>query len=557
MSDTKVKGFDVQTELAADSVPYSVDNTDPLRIPFNVTRLAGGPARVEVTLVPLAGPPTVAGTPVRAEAWAPWLMLEGADARGRLELAFDDTGFRNVNAVFRLPAGSEPVLGHYPFQLQVLGVDDPDEQFHLFEPISIAVQGKQPGPAGFVAALLVILLLIIGLTVGGVLWYLSQVTLDVTLETAATTPAGRVLSNTVRIANTRGTTATQVLLEYRRPPGVLAATASVPGAPFRRCDEVDDTVWCELGDLAARSVLTVSLTTIPDPNAGVIENTGVVTVTSGEQRPSVAQPTAETTTVTPAAGVSIVLDSSQGVAAVAEPLTVHILAWQNLTGTETAVAGGLPLTVTQPLTYHVLYELPDGMRYRHDPPASACRYRTYFQLECALPAFDNGDGQIQVERLSLELVPTQVTVDAPAHRVTLLDGAGEAAAAAALPLRIVEPALLFDGIDDYAELNLTEAPESFTVSLWVQPYSLDDKQAFLGVYDVPGVDSDNENVFLVGYYEGGLHVNLMDEKTITVQGVQRTARQHVAVVVEKLAPSRSAISIYLDGVLQTENVFLA
>ncbi|MBP6471136.1 MAG: hypothetical protein KA773_11905, partial [Chloroflexi bacterium] len=129
-----------------------------------------------------------------------------------------------------------------------------------------------------------------------------------------------------------------------------------------------------------------------------------------------------------------------------------------------------------------------------------------------------------------------------------VDETGHEAAQTSAQTPVVETALLFNGLTDYAELGVTGAPESLTVEMWIHPYATDDGQNFIGLHEL-----DGRNVLLIGYYEDGLHVNLRDTRA-TIKGIQNTRRQHLAVVIKKIGSSLSEIAVFINGQQQGDPV---
>jgi hypothetical protein len=542
MSDAKTIGFVVNCEVPGNRVTISSDNLDTVRIPFNVTRQEDGPARVEAHIIPLGGPVSeLSGQPLPPERWGGWLSLEGDQEQG-----FDDAGFRNYTVLVNLPPDGMFPLGAYQFKLRVLGVDDPDERFAESDVVTIQITGKEPSPNTYVVSILAVLLVVVALIVAGAMFFLSQATLSVDLVAPKSVQTGQVATYMLHITNPRSITVTNVVMQYKPPYSFWGGTANVPGAAYRQCDTAQDKIWCDLGSLAAGETVSVTLRVIPDPNIKPLTNTNVISVTCNELKPSPAQPNVEQTTVEAGQGISMVMVPSVGLAYVDEPLTVDLMVWDNAISPATSIT--VPgVLATPPLSYTLVYRLPQGMRYAQDPPVQGknCSRPTYFEIECPLMPLADRGGKIDRQTISIELIPTHLTDTAPLHMARLVDSAGNVTEAR-LAVPVAETSLFFDGVDDYAELGYTGLPDTFTLEFWVHPYSTDDGQNFVGVHDKMG-----RNLLLVGYYEGGLHVNLRDSHT-TVPGLQSTDRQHLAVVVENSHTPRPTLTIYKDGQVLTK-----
>ncbi len=125
----------------------------------------------------------------------------------------------------------------------------------------------------------------------------------------------------------------------------------------------------------------------------------------------------------------------------------------------------------------------------------------------------------------------------------------------------VDAALRFDGLEDWAELGYAGAPGSFTVEMWVHPFSTDDGQNFIGAYLTDTQESfAGENLFRIGYEFGGLEVLIYDrQKSLDeeqhiderhlVNTLKTTERFHLGLVVEQDGDS-SLVQTYINGELQ-------
>ncbi|SHI08052.1 LamG domain-containing protein [Clostridium grantii] len=108
-------------------------------------------------------------------------------------------------------------------------------------------------------------------------------------------------------------------------------------------------------------------------------------------------------------------------------------------------------------------------------------------------------------------------------------------------------AIKFDGIDDWVELTDFSVPESFTISMLVNPYTTDDEQAFIGKHS-----SSGENIFLLGYWGGGCQERIrIDYYT---SGTKTTGYQHLVLVTDKINDTQSELKLYKDGNLMWSNI---
>jgi len=106
----------------------------------------------------------------------------------------------------------------------------------------------------------------------------------------------------------------------------------------------------------------------------------------------------------------------------------------------------------------------------------------------------------------------------------------------------------FDGNDDI-ELTDFSVPETFSISLWVDPASIDISQCIIGKHS-----SSGDNLFVFGLWDGDnsngginkeYHVRIRSASVDLVAATQGI--QHLVVVVEKTSFAESEISVYKDG----------
>ena len=103
----------------------------------------------------------------------------------------------------------------------------------------------------------------------------------------------------------------------------------------------------------------------------------------------------------------------------------------------------------------------------------------------------------------------------------------------------------FDGVDDWAELTDFDVPESFTVSMWVNPVNTNDNQAFLGKHTKSG-----GNIFLLGNWSGASQLRI---RTVTNTEASKLAgSQHIVAVVKKISATRSRVKYYRNNILLWE-----
>jgi hypothetical protein len=197
------------------------------------------------------------------------------------------------------------------------------------------------------------------------------------------------------------------------------------------------------------------------------------------------------------------------------------------------------------------FTLPAGMRYIDLPASCTSSSTSYFEVECSLslPYASTNDGITRFDLRARPAIASQSSarlhnISYQAHqsdeRVRYPD---EQTAA----VNTVNSALYFDGRDDWAELGYQQADKEFTIEMWVHPYSQLDGQCFAGLHS-KDVDGTINNLFLVGYWSGSLHVNVGGVAHNLVSP-KVTERFHLVVVVAD-AGSMSKVTVYVNGVPQ-------
>ena len=108
-------------------------------------------------------------------------------------------------------------------------------------------------------------------------------------------------------------------------------------------------------------------------------------------------------------------------------------------------------------------------------------------------------------------------------------------------------AICFDGTDDWAELTNFSVPESFSISMWVNPEQASSGQCFVGKHKDNG-----GNIFISGYWANKPYAEIRGYNNNG--GVMQTGYYHQVVTVEKISSTESKISIYENGNLVTEGI---
>ncbi|MEZ4870559.1 MAG: LamG-like jellyroll fold domain-containing protein [Caldilineaceae bacterium] len=530
MSTEQTFDFSIEAKPAFTQIDITENNYAD--IAFTVTNKSERPVRAEAIVIPLAGAADEQGNTLEPEAWGHWLtILE------ETTYDFDASSVKNYTVRVQLPADLR--FGEYNFRLIMVNVADPDGKYAQSDVITFKAVGPQLKVSNFVWLALAAVVAITLLTVLVVMLFQSStLAVSVTMPTSMT-EGQRGLYN-IHIANHRPVSATNVLLYYAAPPGIVGATAFVPNAGARQCDEFQEnsstTIRCELDLLRPGDEVTVSLQAIPGPHITVITNTATITVLAtldgkATVAPAILTREQRTTPVAPSTALSgtvVVLDPSAGVATLDEPITYRVLTW-------TADSTARPLTVR--------YTLPPGMRYT---TIDGCfQPDSYFTLVCPLTYEPEKNKPAEV---AIKVVPTEVLNRAPEQKVTatLATAGGQVVVADQVATPVVNSALFFNGISDYVELGYAGVPAggNLTLEMWVHPFSDDDGQSFAGVHRLLG--DDLENLFLAGYWNNGLNIQVGTSSQV-LAGPKRTDRYHLAVTIERKDENSAYVTAYING----------
>ncbi|MCA9948327.1 MAG: hypothetical protein KDE48_01650, partial [Anaerolineales bacterium] len=534
--------FDISPEPRYANVNVSEGNF--VDVVFTVQNRSHRAVRVEAIVNALTGPNDSRGEPLPTEIWSDWFTVLGAQ-----ELYFDNTSVKHITVRITLP--NRLLYGMYKFQLLIVGVDDPDEELAESDTVAVKVSGSGINVGRFVVIALLILAVIILLAVGAALIFQPRPRLDVNLAAPLNATPGKVANYTVTIKNARQSDATNVALHYKLPEGVIGATAFVPNAAFRYCEEDVRDIHCNLGTLKADETKIVQIDFIPGPfptYPATITNTETVTVTSSLDDQSASTPAAvkiQTTEILTPTELSVAIDPSVATAVLDEPVTYNVMAWNNITDTDVLT-----------LTYH----LPAKMHYEDPIPKRCELLDDYFTMICVSDKLNYNSANPDIASFVIKAIPAD-TATAFTSKVTDVeyvtsegvkpdfdgeDSTNLETLGAKVDTRTVNSALQFNGIDDWAELGYQKAPENFTVEMWVHPVSTNDGQSFIGAHKLDEFEEDVQNVFLAGYWEDGLHINLNGESH-TLADMKMTDRFHLAVVVKKRDNDSSEVTVYVDG----------
>ncbi len=491
------------------------------------------PVRVQAITDPIDMAPSVESEPLPLPAWAGWLSISSPEP----EWDFKAGGVRQYTVRITLPANAR--LGTYRFRLLISGVENPDEEFDASDPISFTVVGPEMNIQPFVIGAAIILALIILAVITAALLLRPHPSLKAELEAPPNATQGEAAQYTLKITNTGAEPASNVTVDYKLPASVAAASAVVHGETIRHCDSSGRQIHCDFGSLEANGKLEVAFLSIPGPLSEVITNTRTMTVSAQLAAATSIisvkpKPSQEFTRVAPAQGpFAVALNPSTNTPIFEEDFTYQVLAW----GT---------ITTTQQISF--TFVLPVGLHYVTPLPRE-CRHvqNDYFTLDCNAP-LQPGSSRESITRVDIRAGATSVTA-APAvlNAVSSLAPDPALALKRTLQVQVVNTALFFDGVQDWAQLGYSQAPKTFTVEMWVHPFSSDDGQSFIGLHrEEP---DQVRNMFLAGYWFGSLQINVNGESH-NLNAPKRTDRYHLAVVVENIAPDQSKVTVYINGVEQ-------
>lgn len=305
---------------------------------------------------------------------------------------------------------------------------------------------------------------------------------------------GERLIYTLTVTNYGPTPSREVVVTDTLPGGVHFVEAS-PGCGYAKGAGI---VTCALPPLAALATAEVAIEVVAPYVVGEIGNSAVVTgsVPDVDAANNVA---GDATWVSAEADLALAKTAGPSIVLAGDLLTYTLV----ITNRGPDRAGGVTLSD----------ELPPGLTYagrllalHMDEPAGAAH-------------FEDGSGL--------------------GHHGTCDTAAGTCPEAGLRGL--YDYVVQFDGIDDWVESTDFDIANDFTISLWVQPFSDGDGQAFIGKHGQPGDD-----IFLFGFYDGGYYVNI---RSSSYQTGTKTAGawQHLAVVGRQTGPSTTEVTVYKDG----------
>ncbi|MDV7390792.1 hypothetical protein RZS08_05530, partial [Arthrospira platensis SPKY1] len=539
----------------------------------------------------VAGPPRDDREPLAPEVWAGWLSVTPAEGR----LFSEHNAHASYSVKVELPQNLR--LGTYQFRLGMLGVEDPDRQVDLSETLAFTAQSRAARPSLRRFAIVAFILMAVGLLVlvGAMLLARPRPNLRVEVRPPDSVTVGQTATYRVTVANTEALRATNLVMTYTLPPGVVSAVARLEDETYRHCDAVDGEgrILCGLGTLEKNESIEVLVETLPEAITGtaVLTNTDLVTLAAQIQEPNARTPAWEPFVATLRGAQRTQVQSvarqtpaifaqalpSLGTVAIGETFNYQIRAWHTAD-----ITGTLWLT----------YTLPEGLEYGKEWPVpdaplqeGQCRptANDFFTLVCNLGA--RGKATVAEKIIPVQAVrPLAALSSEPESRFSValkeaMLAAGAETAVDPTPLEtivgteagaplvttiadrvsVVDSVLFFDGVGDWVELDHNTIPRSFTVEMWVQPFSYQNNQALIGAHLPAGAlqvngapNRDGENLFLVGFYNDGLDVRVgpgpNDHFTLDIR--PRPHPFHLAIAVERRTnPRESRVYVYIDGTL--------
>ncbi len=535
LTDT-TESFDFIISPEPRRTTVDVSKGNYVEIAFVVRNVSGRTVRAEALINPLPDASELANPALPPGPWAQYLHILNPD-----EWEFEHGAVRTY--VTRLELPDLFPSGSYSFQLLIVGTDDPDNQVVESDPVTFTVSGPALNVRPYLLATIAILAIIILLGVGAALFLKPKAQLTVQFSPPKEMEAGKLATYNVIVADARQESLKNVVLDFTLPNGLMNVSAFVPNSPLRNCDKNLSNLHCDLGDMQPGASVTITFEALAGPVGGAIKYANSMTVSSllnGKRSVQVVVPQQDITTVKPASqDVSVAIVPAQSVALTGETLRYNLLTWSNS-------------ALTDP--FKITYTLPQGLTYL-EPLPSNCTQQTdpsdYFTLICT-GKFTGKAGEVQS-------IAIQAVASAPnrklVHHATLqyLDSSSTPTDEVKefksddVTTSAVSTALMFNGADDWVELGFDKGLPTFTAEMWVHPFSTDDGQAFIGAHRQASTNVDN--MFLVGYYNDGLSVEINGEYH-NLEWTKVADRFHLAVVVQKLQADTWQAIVYINGVPQ-------
>ncbi len=348
----------------------------------------------------------------------------------------------------------------------------------------------------------------------------GQVALTVQKTGPTSAAADEEIVYLVTVSNDGPSHATDVVLTYPRPGGILGATGVSQNG---NCGGTEDSVQCELGQIEAGATLPVTITVLPGPEV-VGALTGIVTVTDGDG--SNISSEALITQVEPATGLAIAINTSGSQALIGEPFVYTVRIWNS-----SPVAAN---------NVEMRYAIPEDWQFINtDPECPQQIFAGTITLICDFGDFPADPDDVRIVNIVLVATAEGATTNnfdissnnLPDKQVVMETQVAKAFSAVGVRL---------DGKTDWVELDDFNVPETFTIEMWVNPEATRNQQAFISKHLEGG-----ENVIVLGYYNDGLSLTLRDQAYVA--GTKTTELFHLALVVEKRTLSQSFVTVYQNG----------
>lgn len=358
----------------------------------------------------------------------------------------------------------------------------------------------------------------------------GQVSLGVQLTAPESASADEEVVYQAAVSNNGPSHATNVILTYPRPEGILGVTGVGQSG---NCAETADSLRCELGQVEAGATLPVTLTVLPGPTA-VGALSGVVTVTDADGS-NVSSETV-TTQVEPATGLAVAINTSGSQALIGEPFVYAVRIWNS--------------SPVEANDVEMRYTVPEGWNFISTEPE--CPQQIFAGTVTVICDF--GDFPADPDDVRTVSIAVQATAEGTVVNNFDISSANLPDDQVTLETRVAKAfsavGVRFDGKHDWMELDDFNVPETFTIEMWVNPASSSDQQSFIAKHL-----ADGGNILVLGYYQNGLNLNLRDQSYSA--GTKTTGLYHLAVVVEKRTLSQSLVTIYQNGQVFWDQEFAA
>ena len=293
----------------------------------------------------------------------------------------------------------------------------------------------------------------------------------------------------ILVSNEGPSQATGVVVSYEKTGIVFNADGQ--GAETA-CEDTGESLLCDLGDIAPQASRPLTLTVQPQ-SSGIL--TATVTVQSNEGESIDSEEVA--VQVAPASELAIDVETTPSRAVVGEEISYAISI--------------LNATARPASNVQVTYNVPAGANFvdaQFESGDNCLQSLDRARIECdlgSIPAIAGDEPGTKTVTLILQ-VETDGTLE---NNITVRSnefGSIDKMEATLVDKAFGSTGIRMDGLNDWAELSAFAIPESFTIEMWLNPDTDRDQQSFIGKHSAEG-----NNIFLIGYFNNGLYVNIRDE----------------------------------------------